>query len=107
MDGNAVLYEVNVDVDEAIVDDYRAWLATHIEEILALPGFTGARIFDVLDPPAIDGRASVCVQYALQDPASLDRYLREDAARLRADGVARFGDRFRATRRILRAAAAL
>lgn len=96
-----VIYEVNIDVDAAIVADYRAWLAAHVDEILALPGFTGARVFEVLDPAPADGRASICVQYALRDAASLDNYLREHAPRLRADGMARFGGRFHATRRVL------
>jgi hypothetical protein len=44
------------------------------------------------------------VQYALVDLTALDGYLREHAPRLRAEGVARFGDRVRAQRRILREA---
>jgi hypothetical protein len=43
----------------------------------------------------------LCVQYTLVDASALDAYLREHAPRLRADGVARFGDGFRAHRRIL------
>jgi hypothetical protein len=37
----------------------------------------------------------------LADRAALDAYLREHAARMRQAGIDRFGDRFRATRRIL------
>lgn len=99
-----VIYEVNIEVDAAAHDDYRAWLRDHIAEILALPGFTGAKVFDVLEPPPSAGRIGLSVQYALKDREALDDYLREHAPRLRADGVARFGDRFQATRRILRVA---
>jgi hypothetical protein len=42
------------------------------------------------------------VQYRLIDAAALEAYLRDHAPRLRADGVARFGERFRAQRRVLR-----
>jgi hypothetical protein len=97
-----IVYEVNVDLDAAIERDYRAWLDAHVREILALPGFTGARIFDVAEPPPDSGRVALCVQYALRDGAALDAYLRDHAARLRADGISRFGDRFRAQRRVLR-----
>ena len=96
-----VVYEVNLDVDAAIAGEYRAWLGAHAGEIVALPGFTGARTFDVLDPPPAPGRVALCVQYALRDGAALEAYLRDHAPRLRADGIARFGDRFRATRRVL------
>ena len=97
-----VIYEVNVEVDAAVQDAYRAWLRDHVAEILALPGFKGAKIFDVLEPPPAAGRVGLCVQYTLHDRAALDDYLRDHAPRLRADGVARFGDRFQASRRVLR-----
>lgn len=97
-----VLYEVNIEVDASAHDEYRVWLRGHIAEILALPGFTGAKVFEVLDPPASAGRIALCVQYALKDQAALDDYLREHAPRLRADGMARFGGRFQASRRVLR-----
>ena len=99
-----VIYEVNVEVDAAAHDEYRVWLRDHIAEILTLPGFAGAKVFEVLEPPPSAGRVGLCVQYALKDRASLDDYLRDHAPRLRADGVARFGDRFQATRRVLRGA---
>lgn len=99
----AVIYEVNIEVDGAVHDDYRRWLRDHVAEILALPGFKGAKVFEVLEPPPSAGRVGLCVQYTLQDRAALDDYLRDHAPRLRADGVARFGDRFQASRRVLRA----
>lgn len=99
--GKKVIYEVNIEVDAAAHDEYRVWLHDHIAEILALPGFAGAKVFEVLEPPPSAGRVGLCVQYALKDRVSLDEYLRDHAPRLRADGVARFGDRFQASRRIL------
>jgi hypothetical protein len=99
--GDPVIYEVNIDLDAAIRTDYLAWLATHMREIRALPGFTGAAVFEVIDPPAAAGRAALCVQYRLVDQAALDTYLRDHAPRLRAEGVARFGGRFQASRRVL------
>ena len=97
-----VVYEVNLEVDAGIATEYRRWLDAHVAEIFALPGFTGARILEVLEPAAPATRIALCVQYTLADAAALDGYLREHAPRLRADGVARFGDGFRAHRRILR-----
>ena len=82
--GGAVIYEVDLEIDSAIAAEYREWLRGHIAEMLALPGFTGARASEVMQP-------------------ALDAYLREHAPRMRADGVARFGDRFRAQRRVLSA----
>ena len=97
-----IVYEVNLEIDAGIAAEYRDWLDAHVAEILALPGFTGARIFDVLEPAPPSRRIALCVQYTLADATALDVYLREHAPRLRAEGVARFGDSFRAQRRILR-----
>jgi len=97
-----IVYEVNLEIEAGIATEYRRWLDTHVATILTLPGFTGARILEVLDPALPSARIALCVQYTLVDAAALDGYLREHAPRLRAEGAARFGDRFRAQRRILR-----
>ncbi len=95
-----IIYEVNVFVQRNSEADYRAWLVKHIAEILVLPGFVDAQCFDVQqDNNAND--VAICVQYRLQSQAALDNYFEHHAARLRADGVAKFGDRLRATRRVL------
>ncbi len=97
-----ITYEVNLFVKRAIEAEFRAWLDPHVREILALPGFTGGQVFERLDPPAEADEFVVCTQYHVVDEAALARYLREYAPALRADGLNRFGDRFRAERRVLR-----
>ncbi|MGY0505690.1 DUF4286 family protein [Luteimonas sp. e5] len=99
-----MIYEVNLWVDAAIADDYRAWLARHVDQMLALPGFVEARVFEVLEPAPEQGEIALCVQYRLRDANALDAYLRDHAPRMRAEGSQRFTGRFRATRRVLRAA---
>ena len=47
----ALIYEVNLSVERAIADDFRAWLIEHVQDMLELPGFTDARILEVLDAP--------------------------------------------------------
>lgn len=99
-----VVYEVNLDVEAALAAEYRAWLDAHVAQMLALPGFESAQIFDVLEP--VDaGRAAWCVHYRLRDAAALEAYLHDHAPRMRAEGVARFGERVRASRRVLQASA--
>lgn len=97
-----VIYEVNLDLDAAIADEYRVWLREHIAQICALPGFLGADLHAVTDPAPAPGRSALSVRYRLRDAAALDDYLREHAPRLRAEGTARFGGRFNASRRVLR-----
>lgn len=96
-----VIYEVSVDVDASIRTDYLAWLEGHVAEILALPGFIGADVFEVTEPADAD-LLRLCMQYELVDADALADYLRDHAPRLRADGIARFGTRMRAQRRVMR-----
>lgn len=100
-----VVYEVNLDVDAQIADAFRAWLDAHVREILRLDGFVVARLFEVREPAPEAGRVALCVQYTLRDAAALDIYLCEHAPRMRADGLARFGGRFSAQRRVMDEAA--
>ncbi|GAB2503819.1 DUF4286 family protein [Lysobacter humi (ex Lee et al. 2017)] len=97
------VYEVDIEIDAAIEADYLAWLRPHIAEIVALPGFTGATLHAVLEPAPASACRRYCVQYRLVDAAALEAYLRDHAPRLRADGIARFGERMRATRRVMQA----
>jgi hypothetical protein len=103
--GVGLVYEVNLEVDRAVAGEYRAWLAGHVDQILALPGFVGAEVWDVVDPPPTAGRAGFSVRYLLHDQAALDGYLRDYAPAMRAEGLERWGERFRARRRVLRATA--
>jgi len=98
-----VVYEVNIDLEADIRSEYLAWLDAHVAEICTLPGFLGAQVLQVTDPPPAPGRASLCVQYRLTGPDALGRYLAEHAPRLRTEGLARFGTRFSASRRVLAA----
>lgn len=95
-----VTYEVNLQVDAAIAGEYRSWLRAHVAGLLALPGFVDATVFEVREPVEPD-RVGLCVHYRLRDGAALERYLAEDAPRMREQGLARFGGRFSATRRVL------
>lgn len=98
-----ILYAVELELDAALRDEYRAWLATHVAEMLALPGFIDARVLTRLDPPPPAGRAVFVVHYRLRDRAAFDAYAAGPATRMRAASTARFGDRVRASRRVLEA----
>lgn len=99
-----IVYEVNLDVDEDAFVAFRAWLDEHVRHMLALPGFVSAEILERIDPPAPGRRRSLCTIYLLTDAEALERYLREDAPHMRADGLQRFPDKFSATRRVLKSA---
>lgn len=96
----SIIYEVNISLQCEIEAEYRAWLVKHIAEILSLPGFLDAQSFDV-QQEASSTTIAICVQYRMESQAALDDYLQQHAPRLRADGIAKFDDRFTANRRVL------
>ncbi|HEV2606717.1 MAG TPA: DUF4286 family protein [Xanthomonadaceae bacterium] len=95
----AVIYEVTLHARAEIADAYLAWLREHIAAMLALQGFEGAELH-ALDAGSADEHGW-CVRYRLRDRAALNAYLHDHAPRMRAEGIERFGDAFRAERRIL------
>jgi hypothetical protein len=95
----AVVYEVDLDADAAIEGAFDTWLRDHIADVLQLPGFLSAEV--LADAAPRTGRVRRTVQYRLRDQSSLDDYLANHAEHMRAQGVAMFGERFAATRRVL------
>lgn len=102
-----IVYEVNLFVQSAIADPFRVWLDAHVREIVALPGFVSAEIFERLEPTGAADELALCTQYRLHDAEALSAYLRDHAPRMRADGLQKFGGQFRAERRVLRLHAAI
>lgn len=98
-DTDSVIYEVNMEADAAIEGPFDTWLRDHIADLLQFPGFLSAEILGDATAPA--GKVRRIVQYRLRDQAALDTYLRDHAPRMRAQGVAKFGERFSAERRVL------
>ncbi len=94
-----IIYEVNLSIARRRLGEFDAWLLEHVEQMLDLPGFTGATTYDIDGPD--DATAVRSVHYTLRDQAALDRYFDEHAERMRADGVSRFGRDMGATRRVL------
>jgi hypothetical protein len=84
-----VVYEVELEADDAIEGPFDTWLRDHIADVLQLPGFLSAEVLADTSPAA--GKVRRTVQYRLRDQAALDAYLRDHAARMHASGIARFG----------------
>ena len=99
MSDGPVIYEVNLRPEAEIAEAFDTWLRKHVRDMLALPGFLEASISVSQETGGTPGERTV--QYRLVDRAALDRYLAEDAPRMRADGIDMFGERFTANRRIL------
>ena len=92
-----VIYEVNLTLEPEIVAEFDMWLDEHIAEMLTFEGFEQSKLLKVEDASAY----RLTVWYFVESRSALEHYFTLGAARMREDGLRRFGDRFSATRRIM------
>jgi hypothetical protein len=100
-----LIYEVNLAVEGAIAEEYAEFLRHHMTDVVKVGGFLRAEWWqrEAADEGLAnaDDRVLWTVHYHVATRELLDRYLREQAPKLRSEAIERFGNRFTATRRIL------
>ncbi|MGJ3500514.1 hypothetical protein PsalN5692_00398 [Piscirickettsia salmonis] len=101
-----VIYQVNLNIDANIFNEYKAWLIPHMQEMLSFPGFLQADLCDDIETD-ININNEIPTQnltalYLLDSEQSLQYYFDHCAKPMRDDGIKKFGNHFRATRNILK-----
>jgi len=86
-----IIYNVTVNVDKTINKEWLTWIKEHIPEVLATGKFKEAKLTKVL--VADDETETYSIQYRAHSREALDAYYKEDAERLRGDGLKRFADK--------------
>ncbi len=92
-----LIYEVNLQIDTDIYATYITWLKKHIQEILNFPGFSKAQLLTEQNNKISN---NITVQYYIDSEDNLNNYLTNHAPQMRAEGLAKFKNKFSATRRI-------
>eukprot|EP01100_Stratorugosa_tubuloviscum_P005180 TRINITY_DN2353_c1_g2_i1.p1 TRINITY_DN2353_c1_g2~~TRINITY_DN2353_c1_g2_i1.p1 ORF type:complete len:111 (+),score=44.57 TRINITY_DN2353_c1_g2_i1:321-653(+) len=100
-----IIYEVNLEIQNEVINEYQLWLNEHISQLLNCEGFIKAQILKSIELENSQNSEnkttfSITVQYFIKDLISLQNYLKNDAPRFRQDGINRFGGKFTATRRV-------
>ena len=91
------IYNVTVNIDESIHDDWLAWIKEHIPLVLSTGRFSEAKLTRVLVGEEMGG-FTYSVQYRANSREDLDNYYKYDADKLRTDGMTRFADKMLAFR---------
>ena len=92
------IYNVTINVDESIHNEWLVWMREiHIPEMLALKKFSKALMTRVLVEEEMGG-ITYSIQYTTDSRETLQRYYKEDAAKMREDGQKRFPNKFVAFR---------
>lgn len=88
-----LLYTVTATIsDPATKAEYAAWLlGGHIQQVIA-GGADSAMVVELTEP-AVPGESKVAVHYRFRNEQTLKTYVDVHAPALRADGLARFGNR--------------
>lgn len=92
------IYNVTSNIDESIHDDWLKWMREdHIPQMLATGKFSTAKMCKVLVEEEMGG-LTYSVQYTTTSKEVLEQYYKEDAPRLRQEGLKLFADKMLAFR---------
>ena len=92
-----IIYNVTVNIDASIHDQWLSWIKEHIPQVLATGLFTEAKLTKVLVEEEMGG-TTYSVQYRAPSREALDQYYNEHAERLRKEGMQLFADKMLAFR---------
>lgn len=95
------IYNVTINIDDDVKDEWLTWMETHILDVLNTGKFVAAKLTQVLVEEEMGG-ITYSVQYTAKTKEDLQNYYKEDAKRLRGDGLRKFGDKMVAFRTELR-----
>ncbi|MDN3665090.1 DUF4286 family protein [Algibacter miyuki] len=87
-----IIYNVTSNIDESIHADWLTWIKAHIPKVLATGKFDKATLSKVLVEEDMGG-VTYSVQYRSYSREALDAYYRDDADKLRAEGLQKFADK--------------
>ena len=92
------IYNVTINIDESVEEQWLHWMQEiHIPDMLATGKFTEAKMCQVMVKEDLGG-ITYSIQYTTDSKETLERYFKEDANRLRQDGLQRFANKFVAFR---------
>ncbi|TYP99758.1 uncharacterized protein DUF4286 [Tenacibaculum adriaticum] len=95
------IYNVTINIDESVHDEWLVWIQEHIPEVLATGRFISAKMTQVLVEEEMGG-VTYSIQYTAKTREDLDDYYKHNADKLRSDAMMKFADKMVAFRTELR-----
>ena len=87
-----IIYNVTVNIDKSIHDEWLIWIKEHIPQVLSTGKFDKATLTKVLIDEEMGG-TTYSIQYRSYSREALEKYYKEDAERLKQEGLAKFADK--------------
>ena len=92
-----IIYNVTVNIDNSVHDEWLIWIKEHIPKVLATGKFDRATFSKVMVEEEMGGQ-TYSIQYRSYSRKALDLYYQEDADKLRQEGLKKFADKMLAFR---------
>lgn len=86
------IYNVTINIEESVHDEWLSWIQDHIQEVLATGKFASAKLTQVLVEEDMGG-VTYSIQYTASTREDLDEYYRVDAPKLREGGIQKFASK--------------
>ena len=83
------IYNVTVNIEDSIHDEWLLWIKEHIPQVLSTGKFEKATLTKVLVEEDMGGQ-TYSIQYRSYSREALDAYYKDDADKLRQEGLKRF-----------------
>lgn len=91
------IYNVTINIEDSVHYEWLTWIQGHIQEVLETGRFASAKLAQVLVDEEMGG-TTYSVQYIANTREDLDAYYKNDAPKLRSDGMKKFADKMVAFR---------
>ncbi|RZP15263.1 MAG: DUF4286 family protein [Flavobacteriales bacterium] len=92
-----IIYNVTINIEESIHDEWLEWIKNHIPQVLATGKFIDARLTKVLVEEEMGG-TTYAIQYKAKSREALESYYQNDASGLKQEGLMKFADKMLAFR---------
>ena len=93
-----LIYEVNIEIEPEIYDEYKKWIGPHAKEVASHKGFQKVELFETMSET---GKVVFVTHYWVDTKENLDFYLKEYAPALKAEAADKFEDKINGIRRVL------
>ncbi len=95
------IYNVTLNIEPSIHDEWLVWIENHITEVLNTGKFVSAKFTEVLVEDDA-GAKTYSIQYSANTKEDIESYYEKNADALRLAGLKKFGDKMLAFRTELR-----
>ena len=89
---NMYIYNVTINIDEAVHNEWLTWMESHILDVLNTGRFLSAKLTEVLVEEEMGGK-TYSIQYTANTREDLDDYYANEAEKLRGESRKKFSDK--------------